>query len=196
MNELFLIKGETLKATADTIRKYVNEAPRLAFDPAVVAGDGTLILNAVTVYYTEYVDDTNSYDGRTEGGMGDTVTGYSFLANNEGIVTPVIYDTAIYDTESGEYIGTEPDIEEPFFYQGKSVINGETFDKWRKIEGVGQSGGQFTWESEGKQYIYTNEIIIEDNSVSPIDFPEKIDEVYEKAIDTYKTINNANEEVY
>lgn len=182
MNELFLIKGETLTATANALRDCgITGSLRFTTDPAINAGNGNLVPNSVEVEYVETVDNQGTADYGT-GGFGDgedVFIAYVFLANNENILVPVIYKTSTSDYPA------EPDTKDQFFYQGKASIDGTVYDKWRKIE-----NNEFTWDGEEKMYIYTNEIIVD--AISPTDFPDKIAEVYQK-INTYK---NANEEVY
>lgn len=194
MDELFLIKGETLTAIANTLRNCgVAGGPHFTTDPAINAGNGNLVPNSVEVYYVETVDSQGAVDYGTHNFTnGDTVNdccydvfiAYDFLTDNKNILVPVIYKT---DMLVSEY-ATEVDRNDCFYYQGKAELDGDVYDKWRKIENA-----DYTWNGEEKMYIYTNEIIIFDGAISPIDFPNKIGEVYQKAINTYK---NANEEVY
>lgn len=178
---MYLIQDTTLKSTADKIRERLNE--QCFIDPAVIASEGTFNVvdgvSAVQVAYREYIDFEGQGDGIKEYDKGDTLVAYGFLANNEGEIVPVIYDTDLGENE--EYYDYTPDIDEPFFYVGKAVVDGVTYDKWRKIhvDAGGGSSGYFAWDSEGQKYIYTNEIV-NMNKINPVDFPEKIDEVYNK----------------
>jgi hypothetical protein len=169
MSERFFINRETLTATADTIRTCLN-ASRYSIDPSVDYGNGTLLRNSVTVYSSEWIDadDIDGYLKET-----DVFVAYDFLADNTGAVVPVIYKTDI-----SEYTEDVVDTNDVYFYQGTAILDGNTYDKWRKIE---LGGEEFTWQSSQKSYIYTN-IIVVDNGIDPVDFPSKIEDVYEAGI--------------
>lgn len=166
----FLIQGETLEATANAIRNYIGQGGGdYLFKPDVIGENGMLVENSVTVYYRQYIDVSDDYAGIHDGSTHlDTFVAYAFLANNEGITVPVLYDT-----ELGNY--PEPDTEEPFFYEGITGIDGVTYNKWRKIEL--QDDGEYTWDSVPKQYVYTN-VIVTQNGLNPANFPSQIDEVH------------------
>lgn len=181
MNE-YLIKQETIKATADAIRENL---PIAAYEiiPEVAEGsaDGLLVENSVTVYYREFIDE-HQEPGADNGYLSnDTMVAYDYLPNNEGVITPVIYDTDL------DNFGQIPDTDEPFFYVGTATIDGQIYDKWRKIEPSQEEGkasaGIYTWDAEAKQYIYTNVIVhsvVKPSSqkIDPVDFPSKVHEVY------------------
>ena len=67
------------------------------------------------------------------------------------------------DEETGEPVYGLDDIDynDAFFYVGEETINGEVYDKWRKIELdyiVGTST-PFSWDATSKQYALTNKIV-------------------------------------
>lgn len=163
----FLIQGETLTAVADKIRSYTEES-KYSINENAISNEGALAQDSVVVYYTEYVDSQNvDYTGVLEGGTpDDTFVGYGYLSNNDNVIVPVIYKDGT---------GEGPDLEEPFFYCGTAVVNGTTYDKWRKIET--QWDGVFTWAADGKKYAYTNVIVLE-NGINPVDMPQRIVDVY------------------
>lgn len=180
MADLFLIKGETLKVTADTIREYLDsDIENYSFISEVDGGNGEIIENSVMVYYQEFIDDDGSgYNGIDPGlNHGDTFVAYSFLENDEGKVVPVLYKTDLINEDDGSPLYEDPDTEEPFFYEGTAELYGVIYDKWRKIE-LGGVGSIYTWEADAKQYIYTN-IIVQANQINPTEFPSKITEVRE-----------------
>lgn len=182
MNE-YLIKQETIKATADAIRENL---PIAAYEiiPEVAEGsaDGLLVENSVTVYYREFIDE-HQEPGADNGYLSnDTMVAYDYLPNNEGVITPVIYDTDL------DNFGQIPDTDEPFFYVGTATIDGQIYDKWRKIEPSQEEGkasaGIYTWDAEAKQYVYTNVIVHSvvkpsTQKIDPADFPSKVHEVHE-----------------
>ena len=176
MNNEYLIKKETLVATASVMRECIYSGKiNYTFIPSIDAGDGKVVENSVTISYRKLVDDAGQ-DGLYDP-SGDTVVAYDFLENNEGQVVPVLYDTFL------EAYPDEPDIYEPFFYEGTEEINGQVYDKWRKIElGDSDNGytdnGEYGWDTEAKQYIYTN-VIVNQGEIDPVDFPGKVYEVHE-----------------
>ena len=166
--ENYLINGSTLAATADKIREILNQS-KLMFDPGIVNNDGTIDPYTISVGYQEWVDNEQGYDGLEEGQMGsDEFIAYDYLEDNNGVLTPVMYKTDIYGDEPDS-----PDYNDTFFYQGKAEIEGTTYDKWRKIE-IDQGLG---WDSVAKKYVYTDQVIIS-NEIYPIEFPNKIQEVF------------------
>lgn len=178
----YLIPGETLSAIADKIREYVDTG--IEISPSFIQSEGVIIPNTVTVAYQEYIDceDVN-YDGEQlfDWNDGDTIVAYGHLFNNDNVKTLVLYDTKVeredYDTGEITYDYT-PDFDEPYFYVGKSVIDGVTYDKWRKIH-QGMSQGYFSWDSTGQKYIYTNEIVVP-VTINPEDFPRNIGGVHDE----------------
>ena len=181
MADLFLIKGETLKATADKIREHLN-LENYSVNPEVVANERAirwLKPDSVWVDYREFIDDPNGcYDGQgKDAPFGDSIVAYTYLENNEGIIVPVLYKTS----------NADPDTEEPLFYVGEEDIDGEIYDKWRKIETQSWGDDGFRWDTEARQYIYTNPIVTVNSNVDgiiPYRFPSKIDEVYGAGYDT------------
>jgi hypothetical protein len=164
----YLIQGATLEASADKIRKYLAMS-KYEFKPEVIGANGRLVQDSVTVYYRAFVDNDGNYDGVTDNVGGDIPIAYTYLLDNEGRITPVLYDT-----DPNGYSDT-PDTDEPFFYIGLGLVDEEFYDVWRKIES--QIDGTYTWDSVAKQYIYTNRIVRASGGINPTDFPAKIDEV-------------------
>lgn len=173
----YLIKKETLEATADEIRSCINGTPaKYSFISSVDDGNGRFIENSVTIGYYEYVDYNGSNYNKNipEGKQNDGFIAYDYLPNNEGIIVPVIYKANVTITDpEDEYYGA--DYEDTFFYEGEEFIDGQNYNKWRKIE-IGDT--EFGWDKTAKQYVYTN-IIVANNEISPVDFPSKVREVYE-----------------
>lgn len=168
MNE-FLIQGVTLEATANKIRDKLG-LEKLSFKKEIGA-DKVINSGAVMVYYKEYIDYLgDGYDGVSPDDYGsDVFIAYDFIADNNGVITPVIYKTDIEGDEPDT-----PDYADQHFYVGQAEIDGTLYDKWRKIE---PSSDDFNWDSVSKKYIYTN-LIIDNNEYSPTDFPTKIEDVY------------------
>ena len=179
----YLIKGKTLTAIADKIRVYTTTIGNSThtIDTSVIESGSKFIQGAVQVYYHEDVDSDhlNVADYSDPEGYHGGVGEFKYLENLEGNIVPVIY--------MDENVG---DFTEPYFYLGVDIINGEIYDKWRKIELTDADGGEatdeynYTWTSDAKNYIYTNRIVIctndEDELISPSDFPNQIEEVYNK----------------
>ena len=175
MSENYIIKKETLTATADAIRSHIGSTPAFKSE---VTGEDNMLATEVNVYYVEYIDEILGGYGLNEGADGtDAFIAYGYLADNNGIITPVLYKTDIYT----EY--QDPDYYEPFFYVGQTQIDGVDYDKWRKIELGDENGteGEITWESEAKKYIYTD-VVVDSDAISPLEFPNKIDDVYNKGL--------------
>lgn len=68
-------------------------------------------------------------------------------------------------------------------------MGGIVCDKWRKIEYFDEnydlSNTYYTWDSEAKNYVYTDRIVVQSDEAekfSPLDFPEKIVEVYQNGM--------------
>lgn len=178
----YLIKGETLKATADAIRAKLP-MEQLVIREDLIADANTFIDGAVTIAYYEYIDYGNQY-GEQGAHSTDGFIAFGYLPNNEGNTVPVIFktdlDAAKYDQEF-----IDPDYEDTFYYVGNVTVDGTTYNKWRKIETILDGG--FTWTSEYQQYVYTNEIVgtstkPNTEEINPVDFPEKINAVYEAGI--------------
>ena len=170
----YAIYGETLTATADAIRESLNAAE-------YIINSGTksdrreirwVADDSVQILYREFVDYSDTYsngikaDG--EQGIGEidkTIIAYSYLYNNDGEIVPVLYWTSLDSNP-------DPDTAEPLYYIGQEIINEETYDKWRKID-----GDSFDWDYDAKYYIYTNPIVninSEIEGIDPVDFPEHI----------------------
>lgn len=149
--------------------------------------DNTITYAAVREMYWENDDPQDEmffeYDADPiEGNSIFAFISYDYLENNEGVVVPVLYKT------DENYLGLveelevdPPDFAEPYFYVGTAEIDGVTYDKWRKIE-LGDIG-DLTWESDAKRFSYTNRIV-EYDGIDPVDFPDKVYEVYDAGRDT------------
>lgn len=117
-----------------------------------VTDDYTLRSELITIFGYELVD-TNDSSSYTRS-ISDRYLGeYDYLPNNLDMHVPVLY----FVESSGEYAG-EADYGEEFFYDGYVLLDNMLCDRWRKIEHNLGDGG-FTWESESKAYLYTNQIV-------------------------------------
>lgn len=171
----YLIQGETLSAAAAVIKERLK-LEKYSIDPAVIESEGVLASGAVVQQYIEYVD-CEDWIGM-DNGVGEyprfVCLAYDFAENNEGETVPVLYLDRGYG---------EPDYYQPCYYVGKEEVNGAVFDKWRMLQ-LGDPDYGYAdpphagWESDHKLYIYTNEIVSE-NGIPPVDFPEKINAVWE-----------------
>ena len=110
-----------------------------------------LVDGAVEAAWYAYSDYDSSYY-RPD----DIFVAYDYLKNNNGVTVPVIYKT---DTE---YVSEGPDYDDPFYYSGKETIDGVTYDTWRKI----CADGSITWDSTNTVYVYTNEIVTENDGTT------------------------------
>jgi hypothetical protein len=153
----YTIKGATLKAIADKIREKKGAIPN-QFTPSVIDGNGSLT-REIEVYYTEYVDTHEGYE-TVEGNDGFNFVGYTFSELN-GTTVPVLLDD--YDVN----------LADRYYYEGRAEINGETYDKWRKID------ERYTLNSTARCYKYT-EIITKYESISTVNIPNEIENVYSK----------------
>ncbi len=113
--------------------------------------------------YKMYEDGAKfSYTGEEEGPFNDEFVAFSFLQNNDGIIVPVLYKTAILN-DDGEplYSREDVDYEEPYYYVGEQYIDGVAYDKWRRIEELVNptEDNKLTWYFEGKEYALTNKIV-------------------------------------
>lgn len=161
MADKYLIKHETLKNMADAIRQQVGGDIKETFIQGIfdeVSDYHYLMDGALTVYYSEMIDYSESYEGKAEG----NAFVYQFVAcgfwpDPSGVIKPVLLKYWDCDAPEPNFI----DIYEPFFYTGKQVINGQLYDQWRKIELPHDDcpSSDFTWESQAKQYVYTNVIV-------------------------------------
>lgn len=181
MDNLYLIKGNTLTATADALRRYTTGSLTPTINQQIYGGG----ISKVQVYYVEYVDYIDKYDGERDvkwWDSEDVFVGYEFGNNpRSGKTVPILYKTRILYDEGGELVNDMPDYFDKFYYEGRAMIDGEQYDKWRKIEVYEEGTGStpdFTWDTDAKYYIYTN--IITEHLIAPTDFPSKIDDVYAK----------------
>lgn len=152
------LSSNTLSENASADYHAYESEYNFKLEMVASAVDKTFKANAVTLYYTEYVDFSADYSGLITGdNHNDEWIAFDFQPNNEGVVVPVIYKTGL--GENGELSGYEgiPDIAEPYYYIGTEQIGNTTYDKWRKIEKGNYS--VFNWETEAKKYIFTNRIV-------------------------------------
>ena len=130
----------------------VVEVPTGTLKTEVIDGDKALVEGAVTKYFDIYED--FGEDKNTDYKAGDIFVEYGYAENNLGVTVPVLYKTDVEMMEEGA------DYADTYFYVGRYEYNGETYDRWRKIESSGE--GALTWDSASKVYALTN--IIVDNS--------------------------------
>ena len=119
-------------------------------------GDGVLTDGTVRTIYSEYVDSGDAQYDKMHDGKYD-FTHYGYRANNNGVMTLVLYKS------DEEY--PEPDHGSPFFYEGRVTVGDDAIecDKWRKIEtDLDGDAMAYTWDSDYKQYAYTNPIVRND----------------------------------
>lgn len=179
----YLISGETLTDTADSIRSFLQEV-----------GDGTHIIDQefingnelvnVEVFYYEQVDAAGLIEELTQytlkQNFGGGICQYGYEEDNSQQVVPVIYTRSM--VESGYY--------DKFFYVGTDEIGGKVYDKWRKIENMPDQNPEqsYLWSSAAKNYIYTTQIVVEqgqeDVGIDPAEFPEKIRMVYAAGVNS------------
>lgn len=159
--------------TADS-ESVLNENARAIQHEEILDVDisegGILKTGAVTKYYDIY-EDFGDEKGTDYKAM-DAFIECRYAENNEGETVPVLYKTDIHDYEG------EADYDDAYFYVGRYEYEGETYDRWRKIE-----DNELTWDSTGKVYALTN-IIVDDNGVFN---PDIIDT---RIIDTYFAKSN------
>lgn len=87
---------------------------------------------------------------------------YEYLPNEKGNIVPVLHDWC------EDAIG----YNENYYYEGQATIEGQVYDKWRKIELDADDDNDFGWDTPGKAYYYTNVIVEGGGSVSSnINFP-------------------------
>lgn len=113
--------------------------------------DGVTI-DDIEIFYRINIDVGSEYtpDG-IDDGKGDSLVELNYAENNKGQVVPVLYKNANEYIETGE---EGPDYGDTFFYVGQEILDGITYDKWRKIEASG-----FSWEDSSQVYILTNIIV-------------------------------------
>jgi hypothetical protein len=79
----------------------------------------------------------------------------------------------------------DPENVDKYVYEGKAIIEEEEgekiYDKWSKYNGYETEPGEegTNLYTTPKFYVYTNEVISISEGINPLDYPEKIDEVYE-----------------
>lgn len=128
---------------------------------SVIESEGVLVEGAVTPYYYEYIDYGTRPGRLGEYKTSDIFVEYDYLENNEDNVVPVLYKT------SEDYIDEGADYQDAFYYIGTEVIDGITYDKWRKI--TAGENSDLNWGSAGKIYLYTNVIVYMDTAaIAPI----------------------------
>ena len=155
------------EAKADYHHEKVN-AEIAEFLPSVLGDGYDLVEGSVTPYYSEYID----YAGGNANGLEqyhihDIFIAYSYLENNNGVLVPVLFKTdpsGVGEDADPNY--ADPDWYDKFYYVGKAEIDGETYDKWRKI--YDSEDSDLTWDSVGKIYIYTN-VVTETKGYEEID---------------------------
>lgn len=196
MSNYYTIKKETLSNTADAIRQFLVPGA-LHIDETLcspVLGEqkimGALIHANSRIKYLEYIDEAAEFDRSDDVDYpldNEDIWAWGYAKNNQGVFVPVL-------------IAQFGDL---FFYEGlaEPQTGAGFYDKWRKIDNVGNNAGTSfcTWDSITKKWIYTDpmvvEQVIEETTYSPVNFPEKISEVYTAGL-TATGIQNANEEVY
>ena len=173
MSEQYLIEKETLTATADAIRLYTTPV-----------GENT------HGFIREYYDDYSSivrcffeeYDSLGDPFLGTSwamgqFMGVGYEHNSDGVRVPVLY------SETG--VGQDVDT---YYYVGPERIGDTIYDKWQKIEYhdddyYDPDSLYASWDGQLQSFCYTNKVIElikdEDSLISPIDFPEKIEAVYQ-----------------
>ena len=178
-NMEYLIQEETLTAIADKIRQYtviVGDGTHV-IDPSYILSedDQSLIAGAVIGYYYEDISN-NGFVNMTVYGHPNEFHGgfcnYDYRLNGDGNLVPVII------AASGD-----PDV---YYYVGMDEINGELYDKWRRIEEETEPGYNYSWNAEIENYAYTNRIVRGnvgyDTQICPVDFPAKIEEVFNSGL--------------
>lgn len=187
----YLIQEQTLKSTADKLREYIHP---IGDNTHVINSDfvevfatdtvrGLLVQGSAEVFYYENIDDESGFilsEYVSEDPYHGGIAYYAYLPNQNGDVVPVVYLLENNDL-----------FTEPCFYVGTEEIDGTSYDKWRRIETTDREGGtagpdNYTWEADREAYFYTNRIVqIADGAdvlISPLKFPEKISEVYDRGV--------------
>jgi hypothetical protein len=190
----FLIQRDTLTATADSIRKYLDKN-QYSFSSTVIYG---VVPDAICALLYECIDATEpEREGIHESHDTAKFDAVGYEQNNEGIVVPVLYEFIDADIVVDKYFYIETVSSSDMGLQGEELL-----DKWRKIEMIpaGEDETGFsTWESTERQYVYTTHIITTNEAtttINPLNFPDQIAEVYAAGVATVPTYKNANEEVY
>ena len=190
----FLIQRDTLTATADSIRKYLDKQNHYIFSSRVIYG---VVPDAICAFLYECIDATEpEREGIHESHDTARFDAVGYEQNNEGIVVPVLYEFIDADIVVDKYFYIETVSSSDMGLQGEELL-----DKWRKIEMIpaGEDETGFsTWESTERQYVYTTHIITTNEAattINPLNFPDQIAEVYATGLSA-SGIKNANEEVY
>ncbi len=188
----FLIQKSTLENTANQIRQYLK-IPYI-FKSSINVNSESI---EITKYY--YLDiDRELYEGDSPKKytqiLGQIRVGYEH--DNTNTVVPVLYETVDVGQDDSDGIVTDR-----YFYVGIETIEGEPYDKWRKIEEIADlypNAGYCTWESSQESYLYTNQIVISTNDIviNPLDFPDKIIEVYYSGVASCPVYENGDEVRY
>ena len=131
-----------------------------------IKSSGFLKDDAVIAYYYEYLDnwEIGGYVLQQDYKTCDKFIAYKYGVNYYGQQVPIIYKN---DPESGE---TLEDIWDPCYYAGKDIIDGVTYDRWRKVNlpwdlnltklsWLGAYDDDGTQWGYGQQFVYTTEIV-------------------------------------
>lgn len=170
----YKIQGETLNATADKIRHYLNQGGYKMntemfniFNPKVTV----IEYGSIPILYYEFIDDPFLDDQEiTEGQYGSSIGAYSYLPNGLGELVPVVY-LGFWAT----------DFEQPYYYTGTTTIDGELCDRWLRIDADTGETNVYNWEGTTERNIYTVHVVEEVEQLgllSPTEFPQKIEEIY------------------
>lgn len=137
----------------DGCHTWDSEDKKFILTNTIVENNAFIISDAseISIAYTMYDDDEGSYTGSDKL---DTFVEAGYAENYEGETVPVLYKTQLDAFP-------ETDYNDPIFYIGRYEYNGETYDRWRKIE-LRQDGWDAAWENPQRYYILTN-VVIENN---------------------------------
>ena len=117
-------------------------------------------IDSFTVHYTifeDFVDRNETIDELYPGNGDDKFIAYSYEANDDGDVVPVIYKTNMVEYEN------EPDYQDAYYYVGTETYDGVLYDKWRMINEDSEWGPY--WDaSTGSKYILTDRSV-ENNEI-------------------------------
>lgn len=169
MDKQFLIQGSTLEESANKIRDKL-EINKYAFKEDLIDGNNGLT-QEITVYYTKFIDSAQGYQDQEDNPDLNFVS-YDYAVGPSGEIVPALLDD-FYNSESADY----------HYYEGIETINGVQYDKWRKINEPYYPFG----ENVPQCYKYTD-LIVNHNAFSPVDFPQKIEEVYQKGVSENKPV--------
>ena len=146
-----------LKANAT---KQAEGSGEPKFKPEVLADDdGTLVEDAIVAQYYIFDDFDDAGGDATEAGYksDDKFIAYDYLENYDGDIVPVIYKTDMESAAASPDEYGSPDYEDTFYYVGTEVLDGVTYDKWRKINQV--DGNGMDWQGHGSVHVLTNVVI-------------------------------------